>query len=289
MPTWWLATTSEHGPTRHYISTAGIIAATCLHKGEPQPSTHASICAHDDATSTTFPCVGVVDMRVGTCIPLVARCDTIPAQRRKTPATCREPCLPNRHPSPDTATTTSIAPCGTIPAQRHISAQPAGTKARRLVRASRTRVPTLRTTSRRRCCYRGSIRILYKHMRDVIGNAIVPQHYPCVGVAHCATRPAREARRNAYMRPRPPRTRTPMLVLATRRGTNSRHLPAQRRCTVNTPKHLTQIRLLLLLAFPDTAPYRHSNNQSPQPAYTKARSHARMPAFATHLQASVHA
>jgi hypothetical protein len=171
-------------------------------------------------------------MRVGSCIPLVARCDTIPAQRRKTPATCREPCLPNRHSSPDTATTTSIARCGTIPAQRHISAQPAGTKARRHVRASQedahkdshppyNLAPML-------LLRRGSIRILYKHIRDVIGNAIVPQHHPCVGVAHCATRPAWEARRNAYMRPR---NRTPMLVLATtsitRRGTNSRHLPAQ--------------------------------------------------------------
>jgi hypothetical protein len=66
----------------------------------------------------------------------VARRDTIPAQRRETPATCREPCLPNRHPSPDTATAASISRCGTIPAQRHISAQPAGTKARRLVRTS---------------------------------------------------------------------------------------------------------------------------------------------------------
>jgi len=34
--------------------------------------------------------------------------------------------------------------------------------------------------------------------------------------------------------------------------------------------HFTQMRLLLLLALPDMAPYRHSNNQSPQPAYTKA-------------------
>ena len=72
----------------------------------------------------------------------------------------------------------------------------------------------------------------------------------------------------------------------TRRGTNSRHLPAQRRCTVNTAKHLTQMRLLLLLALPDTTPYRHSNNQSPQPAYTKARRRARMLAFATRLQSA---
>ena len=127
--------------------------------------------------------------------------------------------------------------CGTISAQRHISAQLAGTKARRHVRASQEDAhkgshpphkfaPMLLLP-------RGSIRIQYKHMRDMIGNAIVPQQHPCVGVAHCATRPAREARRrNAYMRPRPPRTRTPMLVLATTsitpRGTNSCHLPAQR-------------------------------------------------------------
>ena len=64
----------------------------------------------------------------------VARRDTITAQRRGTPATCREPCPPNRHPRPDTATAKSMARCGTISAQRHISAQPTGTEASRLAR-----------------------------------------------------------------------------------------------------------------------------------------------------------
>ena len=122
--------------------------------------------------------------RVGTRIPLVARCYTRPAQRWKTPATCREPCTLNRHPSPDNATATSIARCGTISAQRHVSAQSAGTKARRLVRTSQEDAykgsnpphhlaPTLLLP-------RGSIRILYKYMRDVFENAIVPQQHPCV-------------------------------------------------------------------------------------------------------------
>jgi hypothetical protein len=64
------------------------------------------------------------------------------------------------------------------------------------------------------------------------------------------------------MEPRPLRTRTPMLVLATtsitRSDTNSRNLSAQRRYTLNTPKHLTPMQLLLL-ALPDAAIYRHSN------------------------------
>ena len=59
------------------------------------------------------------------------------------------------------------------------------------------------------------------------------------------------------MGPRPPRT--PMLVLAntsiTRRDTNSRNLLAQRRCTVNTPKHPTPMQLLSL-TLPDAALYR---------------------------------
>ena len=62
----------------------------------------------------------------------VARRDTIPAQRRKTSATCREPCPPNRLPHPDTTTATSIARCGTMLAQRHISI-----KTRRLARTPR--------------------------------------------------------------------------------------------------------------------------------------------------------
>jgi hypothetical protein len=44
---------------------------------------------------------------------------------------------------------------------------------------------------------RDSIHILYKYMRDVFENAIVPQQHPCEGVAQCATRPAREARYTA--------------------------------------------------------------------------------------------
>ena len=64
------------------------------------------------------------------------------------------------------------------------------------------------------------------------------------------------------MGPRPLRTRTPRPVLATtsitRRDTCSRNLFAQRRCTVNTPKHLTPMQLLSL-ALPDAALYRHSN------------------------------
>jgi hypothetical protein len=64
------------------------------------------------------------------------------------------------------------------------------------------------------------------------------------------------------MGPRPLRTRTPMLVLATtiitRRNTDSRNLPAQRRCTVNRPKHIATMQLLSL-ALPDAALYRHSN------------------------------
>jgi hypothetical protein len=55
-------------------------------------------------------------------------------------------------------------------------------------------------------------------------------------------------KRNAHMGPRPLRTRTPRPVLATtsitRRDTCSRNLFAQRRCTVNTPKHLTPMQLL---------------------------------------------
>jgi hypothetical protein len=81
------------------------------------------------------------------------------------------------------------------------------------------------------------------------------------------------------MGPRPPRTRTPMLVPATtiitRRDTNSRNL-------VNTLKHLTPIQLLTL-ALSDAALL------LPQPACAKARRHARTPTFATRLHASVHA
>ena len=47
---------------------------------------------------------------------------------------------------------------------------------------TRTRVPTLRTTSHRCCCY-PAIVYIYKHMREVFKKAVVPQQHPSVGVA----------------------------------------------------------------------------------------------------------
>ncbi len=130
----------------------------------------------------------------------VARRDTIPAQRRETPATCREPCPSNKRPRPDTATAKSMARCGTISAQRHISAQPAGTKARRLVRtlredAHKGSYPPNNLTPKQ-LLPRDCIHI--HNMREVFKNAIVPQQHPCVGVAQCAKRGGALHRPNDY-------------------------------------------------------------------------------------------